>query len=82
MAKKGEIDLSVCTGSQIMGYKNGVCQGVAFENLHTGVYYPAVSLYRNVTVRLNFGPNFWAPPPPTVQYRGVSLRKDIKSNII
>jgi hypothetical protein len=35
---------------KISFYKNGVFQGVAFENLFHGTYYPAFSLYKNATV--------------------------------
>lgn len=31
-------------------YKNGVNQGVAFENLFEGLYFPAISLYKSCTV--------------------------------
>lgn len=31
-------------------YKNGVSQGVAFENLFEGLYFPAISLYKSCTV--------------------------------
>lgn len=35
---------------QMIFYKNGVSQGVAFENLFEGIYYPAISLYKSCTV--------------------------------
>ena len=38
-------------------YKNGVNQGVAFQNLFEGLYFPAISLYKSCTVR--------DPRPPT-----------------
>lgn len=31
-------------------FKNGVSQGVAFENLFEGLYFPAISLYKSCTV--------------------------------
>jgi len=31
-------------------YKNGECQGTAFEDIYVGTYYPAVSLYKTSTV--------------------------------
>ncbi|XP_054711845.1 set1/Ash2 histone methyltransferase complex subunit ASH2-like [Uloborus diversus] len=49
-------------GSKIVFYKNGKNMGVAFENINVGTYYPAVSLYKSVTVTLNFGPEFKYPP--------------------
>jgi Set1/Ash2 histone methyltransferase complex subunit ASH2 len=48
--------------SQIICFKNGECQGVAFENILEGTYHPAVSLYKGCTVTCNFGPDFWAEP--------------------
>lgn len=69
-AKKEETVFPVHAGSKIICYKNGKSQGVAFENISAGLYYPAVSLFRNATVRLNFGPEFW-DPPTDVEYRGV-----------
>nr|WAB05091.1 trithorax protein Ash2 [Colaphellus bowringi] len=60
---------------KIICFKNGVCQGVAFENIYQGSYYPAVSLHRNVTVSVNFGPNFkHAPPMEKYSYKAMSER--------
>ena len=44
--------------SSISFFKNGKNQGVAFEDIFQGVYYPAASLYKNSTVEFNFGPKF------------------------
>ncbi|KFM68950.1 Set1/Ash2 histone methyltransferase complex subunit ASH2, partial [Stegodyphus mimosarum] len=49
-------------GSKIIFYKNGKSLGPAFEDINAGTYYPAVSLYKSVTVSLNFGPVFKHPP--------------------
>lgn len=57
-----EKKLKPIRGSQMIMYKNGVSQGVAFEDVFEGVYYPALSLYKNSKVRMNFGPNFRCPP--------------------
>ncbi|RWS12432.1 set1/Ash2 histone methyltransferase complex subunit ASH2-like protein [Dinothrombium tinctorium] len=57
-------------GSSMVFYKNGKNIGVAFENLISGVYYPAVSFYKSVTVTFNFGPNFKYPPQDAL-FRGV-----------
>lgn len=49
--------------------KNGVFQGIAFQDFKEGTYYPAASLYtmpeqsEGATVSFNFGPNFRYPPP-------------------
>lgn len=56
-------------GSKIYFYKNGVCQGLAFEDVYQGAYFPAVSLYKSTTVSINFGPHF--KYPPEVPFRGV-----------
>lgn len=53
----------LCAGSEISFFKNGICQGVAFKDLHGGRYYPAASMFTlpnepNCTVKFNFGPEF------------------------
>ncbi|XP_073235045.1 set1/Ash2 histone methyltransferase complex subunit ASH2-like isoform X3 [Porites lutea] len=55
-------NLKPLLGSQIKFFKNGVCQGVAWQDIHEGTYYPAVSVFKNATVTLNFGPDFKYPP--------------------
>ncbi|RWS27631.1 set1/Ash2 histone methyltransferase complex subunit ASH2-like isoform X1 [Leptotrombidium deliense] len=57
-------------GSSMIFYRNGVSLGVAFENFYGGVYYPAVSFYKNVTVNFNFGPKF-KYPPKDIAFRGI-----------
>lgn len=64
-------NLKSLSGSKIHFFKNGVHQGTGFQNVYAGGYYPAVSLYKNVTVSVNFGPNFKFPPKD-FSYRGVS----------
>lgn len=49
-------------GSKIYFFKNGECQGLAFENIYQGIYYPTLSLHKSSTVSVNFGPNFKFPP--------------------
>ncbi|KAF9675513.1 hypothetical protein SADUNF_Sadunf09G0039900 [Salix dunnii] len=53
----------IVPGSEISFFKNGVCQGVAFNDLFGGRYYPAASMYTlpnqpNCVVKFNFGPDF------------------------
>ncbi|XP_057484295.1 protein TRAUCO-like [Actinidia eriantha] len=53
----------VVPGSEISFFKNGICQGVAFQDLYGGRYYPAASMYTlpnqpNCVVKFNFGPDF------------------------
>ncbi|KOB79101.1 putative trithorax protein ash2, partial [Operophtera brumata] len=57
------------TGSKIYFFKNGECQGEAFTDVYQGCYYPTVSLHKNVTVSVNFGPNFKYPPSTEYKYR-------------
>lgn len=65
-------NLKPLEGSKLLFFKNGVCQGVAFSNIYGGPYYPALSMHKNSTVSVNFGPNFkFAPSVSEYQYRGV-----------
>ncbi|KAI1727461.1 set1/Ash2 histone methyltransferase complex subunit ash-2 [Ditylenchus destructor] len=50
-------------GSRVEYFRNGVSCGTAFNDIYGGFYYPAVSLFRNATLRCNFGPTFKYPPP-------------------
>ncbi|XP_031414766.1 set1/Ash2 histone methyltransferase complex subunit ASH2 isoform X2 [Clupea harengus] len=59
---KAEKSLKAVNSSKMVFYKNGVSQGVAYENLFEGLYFPAISLYRSCTVSVNFGPHFKHPP--------------------
>jgi len=60
-------------GARIAFYKNGVTPGDAWTDIYEGVYYPAISLYKNITVRVNFGPTF-ANPPTDVEFRPMCER--------
>lgn len=67
MADSKEDPPKVVPGSEISFFRNGVCQGVAFEDLYGGWYYPAASMYTlpnepNSVVRFNFGPKFESFP--------------------
>jgi Set1/Ash2 histone methyltransferase complex subunit ASH2 len=67
-------------GSKIYFFKNGECQGLAFENIYGGAYYPSISIHKSATVSLNFGPNFKHPNVlQEFKCRGVSL--DIKCTV-
>ncbi|RCN32548.1 metallo-beta-lactamase domain protein [Ancylostoma caninum] len=50
-------------GSRIEFFKNGKPCGVAFTDIYKGFYHPAVSLFKNATVRCNFGPKLQYLPP-------------------
>ena len=41
-------------------FHNGIDQGIAYagQEIPSGVYFPAVSLYMEAQVRVNFGPSF------------------------
>lgn len=65
-------NLKPLQGSKIIFFKNGENQGEAFVDIYGGCYYPSVSLHKNVTVSINFGPNFKFPPSDvSFEYRGV-----------
>ena len=55
--------MSPLPGSKISFYKNGRFLGVAFEDIFEGFYFPTISLYKNCSVTVNFGPNFKYSPP-------------------
>ncbi|XP_043537046.1 set1/Ash2 histone methyltransferase complex subunit ASH2-like, partial [Chiloscyllium plagiosum] len=59
---KAEKSLKPATGSKMIFFKNGDNEGTAYEDVYAGVYHPAISLYKNCTVSINFGPNFKYPP--------------------
>lgn len=67
--EKAEKALKPLMGSQIIFFKNGESQGVAWENIFEGSYYPAISLYKNATVMMNFGPEFHFPPQGLSKYK-------------
>lgn len=50
-------------GAYMEFFKNGICQGRAWENdIFRGEYFPCISLYKGATVQANFGPDFKYPP--------------------
>eukprot|EP00918_Siedleckia_nematoides_P082590 GHVU01180998.1.p1 GENE.GHVU01180998.1~~GHVU01180998.1.p1 ORF type:complete len:465 (+),score=67.55 GHVU01180998.1:43-1437(+) len=46
---------------------NGEHFGHAFDHVNTAYYHPAVSLYMNAKVTVNFGPNFVYKPPAEIK---------------
>jgi len=66
-SKKDE-ELEVHLNSKIIFFKNGVSQGVAFEDIYKGCYFPAISLYYNAAVTVNFGPKFNKLPDTSYSY--------------
>ncbi|KAJ7305142.1 hypothetical protein JRQ81_011024 [Phrynocephalus forsythii] len=68
---KAEKSLKQAPGSEVIFYKNGASQGVAYKDVFEGVYFPAVSLYKGCTVSINFGPYF-KYPPRDITYRPIS----------
>ncbi|XP_045765530.1 set1/Ash2 histone methyltransferase complex subunit ASH2 isoform X1 [Maniola jurtina] len=69
-------NLKPLPGSKILYFKNGICQGEAFTEVFQGCYFPAVSLHRNSTVSVNFGPNFKLPPNTDYNYRPMSEKAE------
>ncbi|PAV89141.1 hypothetical protein WR25_14154, partial [Diploscapter pachys] len=49
--------------SRVEFFLNGRSCGTAYEEIYEGTYYPAISIFKNATVRCNFGPSFSFPPP-------------------
>ncbi|CAB3979143.1 set1 Ash2 histone methyltransferase complex subunit ASH2 isoform X2 [Paramuricea clavata] len=70
-----EKELSPLEGSKIVYYQNGQSKGVAVENIFGGTYYPAISLYKNATVSINFGPEFKFPPKD-VDFKPISEKPE------
>lgn len=54
--------LKPLSGSKLVFFKNGVCQGVAFKDIYKGAYFPSLSLFKNIVLQTNFGPTFKYPP--------------------
>ncbi|KAK7506730.1 hypothetical protein BaRGS_00002205 [Batillaria attramentaria] len=69
---EAEKALKPAVGSKMVMYKNGESQGVAFEDMFEGIYYPAISLYKASTVTVNFGPDFKYPPTDQEVYQPMS----------
>ncbi|PIK52591.1 putative set1/Ash2 histone methyltransferase complex subunit ASH2-like [Apostichopus japonicus] len=67
-----EKSLKVTPGSKISFYKNGKNQGTAFSDIHDGLYYPCVSLYKSCSATVNFGPKFKHPPTDVGDYKPIS----------
>jgi hypothetical protein len=65
--------LKVLSGSKLIFFKNGMCQGVAFNDIYGGHYFPTLSIHKSATVSVNFGPNF-KYSPSNMSFRGVSKK--------
>lgn len=64
--------LTPLKGSRIEFFKNGVSCGVAFNDVYEGLYFPAISLYKNSSVSINFGPDFKYQPNINEKWKPVS----------
>ncbi|RYY72402.1 hypothetical protein EON63_20910 [archaeon] len=55
-------------------FKNGRDQGMAYsaDDIPFGVYFPALSLYKQAVVRVNFGPSFIIKPDIMMPFLPVS----------
>ncbi|PNF32762.1 Set1/Ash2 histone methyltransferase complex subunit ASH2 [Cryptotermes secundus] len=62
--------LKVLSGSKLIFFKNGACQGVAFSDIYGGHYFPTLSIHKSATVSVNFGPNF-KYSPSNMSFRGM-----------
>ncbi|GMT04834.1 hypothetical protein PENTCL1PPCAC_27008, partial [Pristionchus entomophagus] len=54
-------------GSYIEFFRNGVSCGQALTDIYGGFYFPAISIFRQATLKMNFGPSFTHPPPKDVK---------------
>ncbi|XP_038061625.1 set1/Ash2 histone methyltransferase complex subunit ASH2-like [Patiria miniata] len=72
LVQETENDLKPCSGSKIAFFKNGVSQGVAFEDIFEGTYYPSISVHKGCTVSVNFGPQFKYPPQDLEDFLPIS----------
>lgn len=61
-AQKVSKSLRPLRGSRMVCYKNGEEVGTMFSDVNAGIYYPAASLYKNITLTFNFGPKFKHDP--------------------
>lgn len=72
----------ILAGSEILFFRNGEPQGVAFRGLPAGVYYPALSPYPGSAVRANFGPRFaHAPAAPARAWSQILPTNRAASNL-
>lgn len=53
-------DFNPYANNSIKFFKNGIDQGIAFKGreITPGIYFPAVSLFQEAVIRVNFGPTF------------------------
>lgn len=66
--------LKILPGSKVIYFKNGEIQGQAYVDIYGGAYYPTISIHKNATVSVNFGPNFkHGDILESYQSQGVSL---------
>lgn len=69
-------NMHILSGSRIEFFKNGQSQGVAFEDIYAGSYFPAISIHKSATVSVNFGPAFKYPEVLAEQKaKGVSFSR-------
>ena len=70
LEEKQDLEDIILEGSEVVYYKNGVCQGVAFRHVLKGNYYSAISLYMGAMAFVNFGTNL---KYPVNEYNGHSV---------
>lgn len=66
-------NLKVHPGSKMYFFKNGECQGVAFEDFYSGAYYPSISIHKSASVRLNFGASEFKYPDVLQKYNSTAV---------
>ncbi|KAJ1521644.1 hypothetical protein ONE63_003290 [Megalurothrips usitatus] len=68
-------NLKPLSGSKVVFFKNGQCQGEAYTDIYFGSYYPAISVHKSCTVTCNFGPKF-KYPPKDYEFRGMNEKAE------
>lgn len=74
-------NLKIHPRSKISFFKNGKCQGVAFENIYSGSYYPSVSIHKNASVSLNFGAEGFKYPEILTEYNCKAMHERVEAFI-
>ena len=68
-------------GSRMVCFRNGEEVGTMFSDVNAGIYYPAASLYKGITLTFNFGPKFRHhphPSAPSISVPSIKLCKPIQ----
>ncbi|CAG5088403.1 Oidioi.mRNA.OKI2018_I69.PAR.g11829.t1.cds [Oikopleura dioica] len=65
--KNAKENLKEVENSSVTFYRNGKSLGTAFKNIYDGEYFPAISLYKDAKVTVNFGGTPWKHRPEATE---------------